>query len=449
MPIHDEPTLAALQKASSPLMYCPTCAASFSSFADACPHDGSRLIQWDPLGDPLVGETLDGRYRVVDCLAVGDASILYRGVQLAIDRPIAIKVLRLSDEAVSAGRFLREAQILKELRHPNIVCIFDVGRTETGELYFILELLRGKTLDAELVRIGRFDAHRTCEIAIQLCDALTAAHSLGIVHRDLNPSNIMLLEDDALHDLVKVLDFGLARSGSLAREDAVLTLAGSMVGTPRYTAPEALFAKGTVDPRSDLYSLGCVLRIMLAGRPDQRFVFDRQPAEALSLPADVPRTIAELVIALLAQAPEHRPDAPTVARSLQRWLDIERAQRACAEADTLVLNAWLPVADRPTLVAVAPAPAPAPIAHRMLPPTPLIAQPVLRFERPWPEATHPPPVATTHPRTITARQLPQARPTSPAPADTTHLVIPLRWLLVAAMVLVAAIAALLIGILWP
>jgi serine/threonine protein kinase len=430
-------------------MYCPACAASMSSIAETCPHDGARLIEWDPLCDPLLGETLDGRYRVLDCIAVGDASILYRGVQLTIDRPIAIKVLRFAGEPVATMRFVREAQILKNLSHPNIVHIYDVGQTAAGDLYFVLELLRGKTLGAEIARVGRFDVQRACEVAIQLCHALTAAHALGVVHRDLNPSNIMLLEDAAVLDLVKVLDFGLARPGELSGDDAIVTLAGAIVGTPRYVAPEALFSRGTVDPRSDLFSLGCVMRDMLAGCADPRFEFAaRQPPTPPRLPSDTPRRVAHLVRSLLSQAPEHRPDAPTVAKELQQWLDEDQARIAATEANTLVSDTTMPVADRPTLMVVQPERRPR-TEHRVLPPTPLLSQPIPRIAPPPPLRIAPPPMQLAPQTPAAAQYAPLVYHTSRPSPITARIDAHTRWMLIAAMVLVALGMVILIGLMWP
>ncbi|HEY5951880.1 MAG TPA: serine/threonine-protein kinase [Kofleriaceae bacterium] len=280
-----------------------------------------------PPSDQLIGTTLDRRYRIVDCLAVGATSVLYRGVQLSVDRPVAIKVLRSEGarDPMTTRRFLREAQILTRLGHPNIVAALDFGHTESGELYLVLELLRGRTLEAELARIGQFDLRRTCEIAIQLCSALSAAHSVGITYRGLDPSKIMLLEDPAVRDVVKVLD----------------------LGAPDLGAPLA-----EVDPRSDLYSLGSVMLIMLAGT--------RRPGATRPLPRNVPRSIESLVLALLARDPADRPSATLVHVQLQAWLDEHAAGPSLASDQ------------RPTLQEI-------PRVRRVLPPTPLVAQPMPAF----------------------------------------------------------------------
>jgi serine/threonine protein kinase len=367
---------------ASSTMYCPMCTASFSAVVSVCPHDGTQLLEWHPRRDPLVGEVLDRRYRIAGRLAVGSSSILYRGLQLSVSRPVAIKIL---DEAaarddIATQRFLREAHVLKRLNHPNIVTLIDFGYTAAGALYVVLELLRGHSLQSELAR-GPLDVTRACAIAAQICDGLGAAHDLGIVHRDLTPANIMLVDDPAMRDLVKIIDFGLARPQRLDEDAAQLTAAGAILGTPRYVAPEAMFASGTVDPRSDLYALGCVMYELFAGQP---YLAMGHTLDSVQLPARVPVTLADIVSALLAKAPHKRPPAALVGRRLQAWLEAQQqdGEEALAEAETLVATPLVPVVERPTIRVVPPPTA-------VLPTVPLAApdQPPLRA---MPRGTLPP-----------------------------------------------------------
>ena len=299
--------------------YCPTCGHSFAPVLERCPDDGTRLIAWRASADPLLGSVLDGRFRIVRPLGAGGMGTVYEAVQLSINRSVALKVVRdqLASDRATVKRFLREARLLVQLSHHNIVAVYDYGQTATtGTLYLVMELLRGPTLAAVLARAKRLPAHRACEIALQLCDALAAAHVRDIVHRDLKPENVLLT--DAPDDVVKVLDFGLAKS--LAREataNSGITQAGTVIGTPLYMAPEAITGDAP-DLRSDLYALGCLLFEMLLGAPPYvaesiNVILARHLHEPVpALPDDVPLALRDLVTALLAKEPAERPQTARI-----------------------------------------------------------------------------------------------------------------------------------------
>jgi serine/threonine protein kinase len=283
-------------------------------------HEHSTRLIWRR-SDPLIGAVLDERFRIVAPLGTGGMGCVYRGVQLSVDRPVAIKVIaeQLSDDRATTKRFLREAKLLTAFSHPNIVHVFDFGQAETGELYLVMELLHGETL-ADVLARGKLPPRMACEIAMQLCDALTAAHERGVVHRDLKPGNV-ILGDGPLAGLVKVLDFGLAKT---LESDHVTTSSvteiGAVLGTPLYMAPEAIGGAGA-DPRSDLYALGCMLYEMLAGTtpfddPSVNVVLVRQLGEPPPmLPDDVPIALCELVDELLAKDPDARPPSAIAVRA--------------------------------------------------------------------------------------------------------------------------------------
>ena len=326
-------------------LYCPTCGDSFSPLFSHCPDDGSALIHRSPHGDPLIGRVLDGRFRVLRLLAQGSMGRVYEGVQLPIKRPVAIKVIReeLSYDPTSAQRFMREARLLTRIAHPNIVDVIDYGETADGCFYLVMDLLRGKTLDMVLVKEGAFSVRRTCEIGLQLCNALVAAHAHGVVHRDFKPANIFLLATISFGgDCVKVLDFGLAKGAQDPFGD--VTYAGAVLGTPLYMAPETI-SYSIADPRSDLYALGCILHELLSGEPPfygessalvlARHLDDEPPP----LPDHVPPTLRKLIFALLAKNPEHRlQNALTVAAVIEHCL----AAELVAELPTLIHRALDP-----------------------------------------------------------------------------------------------------------
>ncbi|MGH9888910.1 MAG: serine/threonine-protein kinase, partial [bacterium] len=198
--------------------YCPECGQSFPPDHLRCPNDATRLVKLGGPADPLIGRVFEQRYEVRSRLGEGGMGAVYRGWQLSVDREVAIKVIdpRLSGDRGVVKRFLREARLSSRLSQPSIVNVYDFGQTEDGILYIVMELLRGHTLGAELTAHRALGVVRAAHITVQLCDALDAAHKQGIVHRDLKPGNVMILDDPPGRDLVKVLDFGLAKS--LGRE---------------------------------------------------------------------------------------------------------------------------------------------------------------------------------------------------------------------------------------
>ncbi len=259
--------------------------------------------------DPLVGTLIGGRHRVVDRLAGGGHGTVYRGVQVGIERPVAIKVLAAdATDPVAARRFEAEALILGRLRHPHAVSLIDFGHLEDGRPYLVSPLLEGETLAARLER-GPLAAATVLDIMGQVARALEDAHEQGVVHRDLKPSNLML-QTIAGRLVVHVIDFGIAQ-----REDDVrLTAEDRAVGTAAYMSPEQIRGE-RVDARSDLYSLGVVAYQCAAGR----LPFDGPTRLAVTLqhlndpapPLEGDPRLAELVGWCLAKRPGDRPPDAT------------------------------------------------------------------------------------------------------------------------------------------
>jgi serine/threonine-protein kinase len=243
--------------------YCPTCEKQFAA-GDRCPTDGTQLVKLTAAVDPFLGRELDGRYTIVEKLGHGGMGVVYRGLQHSVGRDCAIKVIspsRISD-AETIKRFLREAKLASRLSHPNAVAVLDFGQTTDGVFYLAMELVTGRTLDHVLKDDKVFEPHRVVRIGSQVCDALEGAHALQIVHRDLKPSNIMVLNRG--RDLVKVLDFGLAKSLAPDQTPTTMTGAGDLLGTPAFMPPELALGQ-PCDGRADQYSLGCVLYLLGSG----------------------------------------------------------------------------------------------------------------------------------------------------------------------------------------
>ena len=297
-------------------LYCPVCGDTFSPLCERCPEDGVALTYPPRHGDPLIGRVLDRRFRVLHMLAQGAMGSIYEGVQLPIKRPVAIKVIRdeLTRDAKTAQRFLREAQLLTRIAHPNIVDVLDFGETPDGCLFLVMELLRGQTLDVALAQRGPFSIRQICELGLQLCDALVAAHAHGVIHRDLKPANIFLMPE--LGDWVKILDFGLAKTMDAASE---LTYIGAVLGTPLYMAPETI-RFNAAGPRSDLYALGCILFELSAGRPPfaAATLTDLVLAHVMVAPPaarHLPAPVAAVIECLLSKEPSERYQTASELRS--------------------------------------------------------------------------------------------------------------------------------------
>lgn len=209
----------------------------------------------------MVGRILGGRHRLVARVGSGGMSSIYMARHVALDRPVAIKVLRrdLAADPVQRDRFLREARAAGRINHRNIVEIMDFGESEDGLLYLVMEYVNGTSLFTALGE-APFPARRALHIAAQVASALARAHQMGVVHRDLKPENILLTEREGDPDFVKVHDFGIAK----ILDAPSLTGSQQIFGTPGYIAPEYI-QSADIDGRSDLYSLGVILYEMVTG----------------------------------------------------------------------------------------------------------------------------------------------------------------------------------------
>jgi serine/threonine-protein kinase len=217
----------------------------------------------------LEGSVTAGQYRVVRRMGSGASGVIYEAVRIADGVPVAIKLLRVAaaHEAVASDRLRREAEALGLAWHPHVVEIIDHGRLPDGTSYLVMELLHGETLAGRLRTKGRLTPRELLPIGMQVCDALSAVHAAGIVHRDVKPSNVFLAaggEEPDSAERVKLLDFGIAR---VEWEETRITNTGGPLGTPGYMSPEQETGSGEVDGRSDLFALGAMLYECLVGDP--------------------------------------------------------------------------------------------------------------------------------------------------------------------------------------
>jgi predicted Ser/Thr protein kinase len=217
-----------------------------------------------PPPDPLIGRTLDGRYRIEKVLGEGGMGLVYAARHAMLNKPLAIKVLRpeVSKDVEVMQRFQQEAQSASAIGNHHIIEISDFGTLPDQSTYFVMEFLDGVSLTKAIEMEHPMRAERVIKIAKQLCEALGAAHERSIVHRDLKPDNVYLVKRGSENDFVKVLDFGIAKVGGASSK---LTKAGQVFGTPHYMSPEQC-AGANVDARTDIYALGIILYEMAAGR---------------------------------------------------------------------------------------------------------------------------------------------------------------------------------------
>lgn len=287
--------------------------------------------------DPLIGLLVADKYRVTARLARGGMGRIYLAEQQPLGRPVVLKVL---DDRAREGseefeqRFLLEASTYARLRHPNTVTIFDYGRLalESEQTwYMVMEYIQGETLRAALRRQGHFSPQRALWVCREVARSLREAHRLGVVHRDLKPTNVMLSTTEE-GEIVKVLDFGIVKLMDGGDSDADLTRGGRLVGTPRYMAPEMIRRReGGIDGRTDLYSLGIMLYELLSGRVpftgDTMDVAIAQLSEPVPIIADltgvsVPPIVEAIALRCLQKRPEDRyPDVSAFIAALDEVLN--------------------------------------------------------------------------------------------------------------------------------
>lgn len=268
-------------------------------------------------GAALVGSVVAERYRVEKLLGEGAMGAVYRAEHVHMQKAVALKVLHqwMSQNPEVVRRFEREAVAAARIEHPNVAGATDFGRLADGSFYLALEFIAGKSLAQLMAEVGPMSPERACKIAAQIASALGAAHGAGIVHRDLKPDNVMMPQSDVeLGDVVKVLDFGMAKVQQTDNSETKLTMHGAVYGTPQYMAPEQA-AGQEVDHRADVYALGVILYEMLSGRPP----FSGETMMALlvkhmtetppPLPSSVPRQLSQLVMKCLEKSPEQRPQS--------------------------------------------------------------------------------------------------------------------------------------------
>ncbi|MFT7579419.1 MAG: serine/threonine protein kinase [Myxococcota bacterium] len=299
---------------------CPQCGTETTAMS--CRNDGfgtvdaSRYRRYDP--SSLIGTLFQDRYRVDAVLGSGGMGSVYRATQIRVGRQVALKVINatLAYDLSVVARFQREGRAIAALIHPNIVQVYDFGQSDDGQLFMAMELVEGKTL-ADLIREDApLEPSRAHHIGSQIFDALAEAHEHGVIHRDLKPDNIFMTSTGRRRDVVKILDFGIAKIVNEPTSESMVTSRGAILGSPRYMAPEQARGKG-VTGHADIYAVGGIIHEMLTGRPvfSEPSPADYVVAHSVKMPPPPSANgvalhgpLVDLVMRCLEKKPWNRPD---------------------------------------------------------------------------------------------------------------------------------------------
>jgi len=291
---------------------CPHCGLPHDAHIRVCPTTGLRVEVHERVKkrrrgvvsrerareqQAMVGRVVDRKYRVIGAVGEGGMSSIYEAEELVSGRRVALKVLHpsLADDKEAIARLQQEAKVVSTIGHANICEIFDLGRTEDGSPYLVMELLEGESLAERIKADGRMSFYDIAPIMKQVLAALVSAHSKGILHRDLKPENVFIEQSQRNRQPVaKLLDFGISKSMTYDfLESARLTHSGMVMGTPYYMAPEQARGDSTLDQRVDLWALGVVMYEALTGR--RPFVATNYNALLVKILTSRPRPIKKLV----------------------------------------------------------------------------------------------------------------------------------------------------------
>tara|TARA_B100001750_G_scaffold152915_2_gene122593 strand:- start:239 stop:1393 length:1155 start_codon:yes stop_codon:yes gene_type:complete len=371
------------------------------------------------VADSYVGREVAGQFRIVERIGSGGMGAVYKAEQPQMNRHVAIKILhsRYLSRKDLVSRFRREARAMSHLSHPNTARVFMYGQLEDGACYFVMEYLEGRNLAQLVRRDGPMDPKRAMHVMAQVCGALDEAHRAGIIHRDLKPENVFLTNQGGIDDYPKVLDFGLAKvtEKQMRPGSMILTREGMVFGTPEFMSPEQARGK-TLDPRSDIYSLGVILYELLSGK----LPFEaRQPIEFIQLHVNEPpiplsermkdRELPAGLEAAVMKALEKDPDDRYTTAA-----EFAQALEAVAEGRPS-FGASKPIFGGP--------PSTSPVVGVEAPPSSVVQQPQPQQQQPQPQQQQP-------------QQQPQA-PMVQQPQQAPMAQSPLPWLVLGAGVVLA------------
>ena len=320
---------------------CPNCRAIYPTHFAVCPRDASQLIEADEWSDGMV---IRGKYRILSKVGQGGMGAVYKALHMKFDQVRALKVMTgdMAADANFVKRFEREAVLMSRLQHPNVVRVDDIDESEDGRPFIVMEFVEGRSLRRVIEKEGPLQPLRACSIARQAAAGLGAAHQMKMVHRDVKPENIVLVNTPA-GETAKVLDFGIAKLKEAKLGDGLRTETGIVIGTVQYLSPEQAMGRRSeeLDGRSDLYSLGLVMYQMLTcGLPFRadsavgwmmaRLNESPRPIQSQRPDLAIPEPLAKLVMCCLEKDRDLRPpDAPTLIGEIERVeVGIQRSAEA-------------------------------------------------------------------------------------------------------------------------
>lgn len=293
---------------------CVVCGEEFDSEVEVCPADGTKLTVLS--GQLTPGTMLGDRYEIIEPLADGGMGSVYKAKHKFMNRTVAVKTLQpfMMASGTALKRFQQEAQAVSSMSHPNILSVYDFFISDEGQPYLVMDYLEGTNLD-NLLKASKsgepVDLVRALRIFVMTCSGLAHAHERNIIHRDIKPSNIMLVTGEDGQEIVKVIDFGIAKVMADDPEEALnLTATGDVFGSPLYMSPEQCRAK-PLDARSDIYSLGCVIYATITGESPFKGM---DPMECMFKQVnDTPKPLSEVCNCTLPHGLEE-----VVARSIEK-----------------------------------------------------------------------------------------------------------------------------------
>jgi serine/threonine-protein kinase len=299
-----------LEKEITPVIICTHCRAQVDG-SNVCPSDGCAVS-----ADPFIGTQLNDRYIITSRIGAGGHGTVYRGKHRITGRHVAIKILHrdLARKHDQFNRFRQEAVALSSLDHRNLITIHDFGVTGDGLAYMIMDLLEGSSLVEIVKNNGPLPYRQALPVFREICAGVDRAHQSGIIHRDLKPGNVFISKTEHKGGRVKVLDFGLAKVEGKAR--VALTSPGEVFGSPAYMSPEQCRAE-SLDIRSDIYSMGCLMHQVLTGKPvftadsapELMYLHmfeEAKPCRAHNPDIDVPVVLEMVILKCLEKLPKER-----------------------------------------------------------------------------------------------------------------------------------------------